>query len=81
MHNDILEHIESDPLTTIAGGAVSQDVAVIAPESTVKEAAELMLSEGRSHLLVASSPEAIPEGVLSSWDIVSFYARSHGRSS
>jgi CBS domain-containing protein len=80
MHDDILRHIESDPLTTIAGEAISQEVSLIAPESTVKEAAERMLSEARTHLLVASSLEAVPEGVISSWDIVSFYARSQGRS-
>jgi CBS domain-containing protein len=79
-HRDILKHIESDPLTTIAHDAVSQDVSVIAPEATVKEAADRMLSDGSTHLLVASSLEAIPEGVISSWDIVAFYASTYGRS-
>jgi CBS domain-containing protein len=78
-HSDILEHIESDPLTTIAGQAISQDVSLIAPDATVREAADLMLEKGVSHLLVASSLESIPEGVISSWDIVSFYAGSYGR--
>jgi CBS domain-containing protein len=80
LHRDILEHIESDPLTTLAGDAISQDVSLIAPEATVKEAADRMLAEGLTHLLVANSLEAIPEGVISSWDIVAFYASSYGRS-
>src|SRR5688500_17520156 len=58
LHSDILEHLESDPLTTIAGRAVSQDVSLIAPESPVKEAADLMLAKGVTHLLVANSLEA-----------------------
>jgi CBS domain-containing protein len=80
LHRDILEHIDSDPLTTLAGDAISQDVSLIAPEATVKEAADRMLAEGLTHLLVANSLEAIPEGVISSWDIVAFYASSYGRS-
>jgi CBS domain-containing protein len=80
LHSDVLEHIDSDPLTTIAGKAISQDVSLIAPEATVKEAADRMVAEGVTHLLVASSLDAIPEGVISSWDIVAFYANSYGRS-
>ena len=79
-HMSLLAHIDQDPLTTVAGDAVSHDVAVIPPEATVAEAAARMLSEGLTHLLVASSIEAIPEGVISSWDIVAFYATSFGRS-
>jgi CBS domain-containing protein len=80
LDRDILEHIESDPLTTLAQEAISHDVSIIAPEATVTEAAERMLAEGLTHLLVASSIEAIPEGVISSWDIVAFYASAYGRS-
>jgi CBS domain-containing protein len=80
LDRDILEHIESDPLTTVAQEAISQDVSIIAPEATVKEAADRMLAEGLTHLLVSNSLEAIPEGVISSWDIVAFYASSYGRS-
>jgi CBS domain-containing protein len=67
-------------LTTLAQEAISHDVSIIAPEATVTEAAERMLAEGLTHLLVASSIEAIPEGVISSWDIVAFYASAYGRS-
>jgi CBS domain-containing protein len=79
-HRDILEHIESDPLTSLAREAISHDVSIIAPQATVKEAADRMLAEDLTHLLVANSFEAIPEGVISSWDIVAFYASSYGRS-
>jgi CBS domain-containing protein len=79
-HKDILEHLESDPLTTLAADAISETVSLIAPEATVKEAADRMVAEGLTHLLVAASLEAIPEGVLSTWDIVTFYAKSYGRS-
>jgi len=78
LDRDILEHIESDPLTTVAQEAISQDVSIIAPEATIKEAADRMLAEGLTHLLVANSLEAIPQGVISSWDIVAFYASSYG---
>jgi CBS domain-containing protein len=79
-HLDILRHLQSDPLTTLAGDAVSQEAAVIDSEATVEEAAERMVSENLTHLLVAKSRGSIPDGVLSSWDVVAFYARFYGHS-
>jgi CBS domain-containing protein len=78
LHVDVLEHLQSDPLTTIAGEVVSQEAAVIDPDASVQEAAERMLRENVSHLLVAPTPDSMAEGVLSSWDLISFYARSYG---
>jgi CBS domain-containing protein len=73
-HRDVLSYLRSDPLTTVAGDLVSQEAAWIDPEATVDEAAEQMIADGTTHLLVGA-PEAIPEGVLSSWDLVAHYAR------
>jgi CBS domain-containing protein len=77
-HLDILKYLQSDPLTTVASEAVSQQAALIDPDATAQEAAERMLAENVTHLLVAQSPDSIPEGVLSTWDLVAFYARSYG---
>ena len=77
-HRDVLKYLRSDPFTTLAGGVVSQQPAYIDPDATVEEAAEQMVADNTTHLLVGS-PEVIPEGVLSSWDLVSHYAQpGHG---
>ena len=80
LDRDVLARIDSDPLTTLAQEAVSQDISLVAPEATIKEAADRMLAEGLTHLLVGRSLEAVPEGVISGWDIVAFYASAYGRS-
>jgi signal-transduction protein with cAMP-binding, CBS, and nucleotidyltransferase domain len=70
----VLSHVREDPLTTRAGDVVSQAAAYIDPEDTVEEAADRMLTEDVSHLLVGYGPDSVPEGVVSSWDLVSYYA-------
>ena len=74
-HRDVLQHLRSDPLTTVAADVVSQGPTYIDPEATVDEAAELMVEQNLTHLLVGKSPDRIPEGVISSWDLVAHYAR------
>jgi CBS domain-containing protein len=74
-HRDVLRYLRTDPFTTMAGDVVSEEPAYIDPEATVEEAAERMADENITHLLVSHSPEAIPEGVISSWDLVAHYAR------
>jgi len=76
-HRDVLGHIREDPLTTLASAAVSHEAVWIDPMSSVEEAAQRMQDEDLTHLLVGS-PGAIAEGVLSSWDVVGFYARRVG---
>jgi CBS domain-containing protein len=78
-HLDVLRYLREDPLTTRAADVVSQEAAYIDPEDTVEEAAERMVSDGLTHLLVGHGPDSIPEGVLSSWDLVAFYARGAAR--
>jgi CBS domain-containing protein len=73
-HRDVLKHLKSDPYATRAADVVSQEPAYVHPEDTAEEAADKMDTEGLTHLLVAQSEDAIPEGVLSSWDLVSYYA-------
>jgi CBS domain-containing protein len=73
-HLDVLQYLRSDPMTTLAGGVVSQGAAYVDADATVEEAAEQMIRDEVTHLLVGS-PTAIPEGVLSSWDLVAHYAR------
>ncbi len=78
-HHDILHHLRSDPLTTVAADVVSREPLYIDPEDSVDDAAERMVDNNVSHLLVGKSPERIPEGVVSSWDLVAHYARPVGR--
>lgn len=73
-HRDVLKYLRSDPFTTLAGGVVSQQPAYIDPDATVEEAAARMVEVSTNHLLVGT-PEVLPEGVLSSWDLVAHYAR------
>ena len=73
-HRDVLRHLREDPLTTRAADVVSQQAAYIGPEETVEEAAERMLADEVSHLLVGYGPDTVPAGVLSSWDLVAYYA-------
>jgi CBS domain-containing protein len=77
-HLDVLKHLREDPLTTRAADLVSQEAGYIDPEATVEDAADQLVAEGVSHLLVGSGPDAIPDGVLSSWDVVRYYARLPG---
>jgi CBS domain-containing protein len=77
-HRDVLKYLRSDPMTTLAGGVVSQQPAYIDADASVEEAAEQMVRDNTTHLLVGS-PAVIPEGVLSSWDLVAHYAQPAGR--
>ena len=79
-HLDVLHYLRSDPMTTLAGGVVSKEAAYINGDATVEEAAEQMIRDETTHLLVGS-PTVIPEGVLSSWDLVAHYARPARRES
>lgn len=72
-HQDVLMHILEDPLLTMASASVSQEAAWIEPSASVEEAAHRMQEEDLTHLLVGT-PGTIAEGVISSWDVVGFYA-------
>jgi CBS domain-containing protein len=72
-HRDVLMHILDDPLLTLASTSVSQEAAWIDPAATVEEAARRMQEEELTHLLVGE-PGQIAEGVISSWDVVGFFA-------
>jgi CBS domain-containing protein len=78
-HRDLLRCLRQDPYTTRAGDFISAEASYIDPEETIEDAAERMVEEGVTHLLVGHSPDALPEGVLSSWDVVSYYAGRAGR--
>lgn len=72
-HRDVLMHILEDPLLTLASRSVSQQPTWIDPSASVEEAARRMQEEDVSHLLVGA-PGTIAEGVISSWDVVGYYA-------
>ncbi len=72
-HRDVLLHILDDPLLTLASKSVSQEATWIDPSATVEEAARRMQEEEVNHLLVGE-PGTIAEGVISSWDVVGYYA-------
>jgi CBS domain-containing protein len=78
LHEDVLGHLREDPFTTRAADVVSREATYIHPDDTVEEAADLMIKEGITHLLVGPTPDAIPAGVISSWDLVSYYAGRGG---
>jgi CBS domain-containing protein len=78
LHREVLRHLRSDPLTTLAAEAISHEPATIHPEASIEEAVDRMVGEGLSHLLVAVAPDAPPAGVLSTWDVVGYYARLYG---
>lgn len=78
-HRDVLAHLREDPELTRAADVVSEEAVYIHPEDTVDEAAEQMIREDLTHLLVGHGPDSIPEGVLSSWDLVRYYAGAGGR--
>ena len=73
-HQDVLRYLRADPFTTLAGAAVREVPAYIEPDATVEQAADMMVAEQTTHLLVGS-PQLIPVGVLSSWDLVAHYAQ------
>jgi len=77
-HEDVLRYLRSDPMTTLPASVVSQQPAYIDADASVDEAAAQMVRDSTNHLLVGS-PEVIPEGVLSSWDLVAHYAQPSGR--
>ena len=77
-HRDVLMHVLDDPLLTLASTSVSQEPAWIDPTATVDEAARRMQQEDLTHLLVGE-PGEIAEGVISSWDVVGFFANRAGR--
>jgi CBS domain-containing protein len=72
-HRDVLVHILEDPLLTLASRSVSEEPAWIDPSATVEEAARRMQRDELTHLLVGE-PGTIAEGVISSWDVVGFFA-------
>jgi CBS domain-containing protein len=74
MHRDVLHHLRRDPYTTRAADVVSAEATWIHPEEPVENAADRMVDEEISHMLVGHGTGTLPEGVLSSWDLVSFYA-------
>jgi CBS domain-containing protein len=74
LHADILGYLREDPFTTRAADVVSAEAAYIDPDETVEDAADRMTEQGLTHLLVGYGPESVPEGVLSSWDVVAHYA-------
>ena len=78
-HRDVLKHLHEDPLTTRAADVVSQEATYIDPEETVEAASDRMVADDLTHLLVGHGPDVIPEGVLSSWDLVAYYAGRIGR--
>lgn len=77
-HRDVLRHIREDPLTTLAAAAVSHEAVWIDSNSSVEEATRRMEDEDLSHLLVGTAG-MIAEGVISSWDVVGFYANRAGK--
>src|SRR5919108_3433073 len=60
-HRDILGHLRRDPYTTRAADVVSEEAAYIHPEETVEDAADRMVEENLTHLLVGHGRDSVPE--------------------
>jgi CBS domain-containing protein len=58
-----------------AGQAVCEPVHTVSPSATVRDAAELLLKPGVSHVLVTHHGDSVPEGVVSDIDVVRLVSR------
>jgi CBS domain-containing protein len=58
-----------------AGQAVCEPVHTVSPSATVREAAEILLRPGVSHVLVTHRGDSAPEGVVSDVDVVRLMSR------
>lgn len=58
-----------------AGQAVCEPVHTVSPSATVRDAAEILLRPGVSHVLVTHRGDSAPEGVVSDVDVVRLMSR------
>jgi len=58
-----------------AGQAVCEPVHTVSPSATVREAAEILVRPGVSHVLVTHHGDSAPEGVVSDVDVVRLMSR------
>ena len=58
-----------------AAQAICEPVHTVSPSAPVREAAELLLKPGVSHVLVAHRGDSVPEGVISDTDVVRLVSR------
>ena len=58
-----------------AGQAICEPVHTVSPSATVRDAAEILLRPGVSHVLVTHHGDSPPEGVVSDVDIVRLMSR------
>jgi CBS domain-containing protein len=64
-----------DPDLTSARDAIVERPVVLSPGDTAGDAAQLLLSSGASHLLVARRGDAAPEGVVTDLDVLRVLGR------
>jgi CBS domain-containing protein len=58
-----------------AAQAICEPIHTVSPSTPVREAAELLLERGVSHVLVAHRGDSVPEGVISDTDVVRLVSR------
>jgi CBS domain-containing protein len=58
-----------------AAQAICEPIHTVSPSAPVREAAELLLEPGVSHVLVAHRGDSVPEGVVSETDVVRLVSR------
>ena len=68
-HDLVAVAATEDPAARTAGGAAGTDVITIAPEASVRAAAELMSANRVTHLLVIAEGSDRPLGVISTLDV------------
>ena len=57
------------------GQAICEPVHTVSPSDTVRDAAEILLRPGVSHVLVSHHGDSAPEGVISDVDVVRLMSR------
>jgi CBS domain-containing protein len=75
-HDLVAVAATEDPTTLTAGGTADTDVITIAPDASVRAAAELMSSNRVTHLLVMAEGSDRPLGVISTLDVARALAGS-----
>ncbi len=66
----LLGWVDADETVTPVRNAITQPPVSISPSATARDAVAALSKAGVSHLLVQSSPERLPEGVVTDIDLV-----------
>lgn len=66
----MLAQLERDAPLILIGEVITEDPVSVAPDTTAREVVSLLSEGGPSQVLVASAGGAVPEGVISAFDLI-----------